>query len=128
MKVLITGPDGFVGSNLVRELLSRGHEVRGLMQPGREPITLAALDVELIEGDILSLEDVAGAVKGCDAVVHTAASTAIWPRRSKAIYEINIGGTQAIVQSCLRHNTQKLVHVGTANSFGPGSRSFLFIV
>lgn len=45
MKILITGADGLLGSNVVRVLLERGHQIRALIQQGKNPITLEGLDI-----------------------------------------------------------------------------------
>jgi dihydroflavonol-4-reductase len=47
MKILLTGADGFLGSNLIRELLERGYKIRALVEPGRECTSLDGLDVEI---------------------------------------------------------------------------------
>ena len=46
MKVLVTGADGFLGSNIVRELLNRNFEVRGFLQEGRTSQTIKQLSIE----------------------------------------------------------------------------------
>lgn len=94
MRVLVTGADGFLGSNLVRELLNRGYSVRGLIQPGRNGKTLEDLEIERVWGDILVVEDVIQAAQGCKAIIHTAANTNLWPARSKLLRQVNIQGTR----------------------------------
>jgi 3beta-hydroxy-delta5-steroid dehydrogenase/steroid delta-isomerase len=70
-RMLVTGGSGFVGANLVNELLERGHEVRSF---DRAPSPLPAHPrLEVIEGDICDEETVAAAVAGIDTVIHTAA-------------------------------------------------------
>ena len=70
-RVLVTGGSGFVGANLVTELLDRGHQVRSF---DRAPSPLPAHPLlELIQGDICDPDTVAAAVDGIDTVFHTAA-------------------------------------------------------
>lgn len=59
MKVFVTGPDGLLGSNLIRELIYRKHEVRAFILPGRSCKSLDGLEIERHFGDILNPEDVA---------------------------------------------------------------------
>lgn len=120
--VLVTGGDGFLGTNIVRELLSRGYRVRILTEPGRDPVTLAGLPVETLHGDIRNPEQVVGAASGCDYLIHTAASTSIWPVRSRWLTEINVDGTRNVVEAALRAEVKRFVHVGSANSFGYGTK------
>jgi len=122
MIVFITGIDGLLGSNLTRELLSRGHEVRGLVEIGRTTEPLDGLDVEIFRGNILDEQSLGTFCKGVDAVVHTAASTTISPARSTVIRDVNITGTGNIIQAVLEVGVKRFIHVGTANTFRPGSK------
>lgn len=122
MPVLVTGADGFLGSNVVRALLSDGRGVRCLVQPGRNTGTLAGLDVEIVGGDILDLEGMTVAARGCEAIVHTAGSTTIWPARAPHIRRVNVMGTATVIQAALYCKVRRLVHIGTANSFGFGPK------
>lgn len=122
MKILVTGADGLLGSNLVRELFSRGHEIRAFVQPGRQQKTLEGLTIEKFAGNLLNAEEVINASKGCDAIIHCAASTAVWPIRSEIINKVNIDGTKNIIEAVHKNKIQRLIYVGTANSFGFGSK------
>lgn len=73
---LVTGGAGFIGSNIVRSLVERGHSVRVLdnFETGRRSNLSGIEDqIDLIEGDIRNLEDAQRAVQGVDAVLHQAA-------------------------------------------------------
>ena len=120
--VLVTGGDGFLGTNIVYELLDRGYSVCALTEPGREPATLRSMQVETVSGDIRNPDAVADAASGCDYIIHTAASTSIWPPRSNMLEEINIRGTENVIRAALEAKVKRLVHVGSANSFGFGTR------
>ncbi len=120
-RILVTGADGFLGTNTVRELLSRGYAVRGFVESGRSTKTLDDLDVERFEGDIRECDTVARAASGCHYIVHTAASTNVWPSRSRLLEEINIEGTRNVVRAALSENVERIIHIGTANSCGAGT-------
>ena len=85
---MVTGADGFLGSNLVRELLSRNYEVKACQEPGRDGSTIKGLDIETVRCDILDPEDLNRAVSGCRVVIHTAASTSTWPSRSPSSWSM----------------------------------------
>jgi len=70
----------------------------------------------------LNYQDVETAMKGCDCVIHAAANTSIWPTRSDIIRKVNIQGTQNIIQAVKNNGIEKMVYVGTANSFGAGTK------
>ncbi len=71
--VMITGATGLIGANVCKLLTAQGRRVRALVRPGSETEPLAALGVELIEGDITSYDDVARAAEGASAIVNSAA-------------------------------------------------------
>src|SRR5215475_3623775 len=73
--VLVTGGSGFVGANLVSELLDRGHQVRSF---DRARSSLPAHPrLEVVEGDICDPETVAAAVEGVDTIFHTASNSVV---------------------------------------------------
>src|SRR5438132_13074102 len=51
MKCFVTGASGFIGANLVRELLAEGHSVKALLRPGSDTRGLVGLDFERVQGD-----------------------------------------------------------------------------
>lgn len=122
MKIFLTGGDGLLGSNLVRELLNKGHELKVLVQPGRQTVTLDGLNIERIEGDLLDIDSLTKAAEGAEAIYHVAASTSIWPSRNEIVNRVNIEGTQNIIALAKSLNVKKLVYVGTANSFSFGTK------
>ncbi|MBN2773321.1 MAG: NAD-dependent epimerase/dehydratase family protein [Prolixibacteraceae bacterium] len=122
MKTLLTGADGLLGSNVVRELIRQGFNVRVLVERGRNTGTLDGLDIEKVEGNILDKTSLAEAVSGCDFIIHAAASTSIWPPQSEIIRKVNIEGTRNLVEAAIENKVKRIVHVGTANSFGAGTK------
>ena len=122
MKILVTGADGFLGSNVVRELLSRGHQIRALIHPQSQSTTLEGLPIETYKGDLLKPESVIEAAKGMDAIIHTAANTKTWPPRCKSHSAVNIDGTKNILEAARKNNVKRMVYVGTANTFGSGPK------
>jgi dihydroflavonol-4-reductase len=121
MKVLVTGADGFLGNNIVREVLNRGLEVRAFLQEGRNTQTLDELTLEKSFGDLLNADEVMKAAEGCDYIIHAAANTSIWPERSEIIRQVNYNGTLNIISAAEYANVKRLVSIGTANSFGNGT-------
>lgn len=120
MKIIVTGPDGVLGSNLVRELLSRGYNVSVLLEPGKKSPTLSGLEITKFYGDILNPPDLNKAFKNQDIVIHCAAATSVFPARNPVLNRVNVGGTKNVIDAVLENNVGRLVYVGTANSFGFG--------
>lgn len=122
MKVLVTGADGFLGNNIIRELLRRDLEVRGFLQKGRTVQTLDELPIEKTYGDLLNADEVEEAAVGCDYIIHTAANTSIWPQRSEIVRQVNYNGTVNIINAAQKAGVKRLVSIGSANSFGNGTK------
>ncbi|MEM7370134.1 MAG: NAD-dependent epimerase/dehydratase family protein [Bacteroidota bacterium] len=121
-QLLVTGGDGLLGSNLVRELLDRSYKLRVLVQKGRNVHTLDGLDLEQVEGDIMDSNSLTQAVKGCDGIIHVAAITNVWPSRGEIYHKINVEGTRNMVKVALEQGVQRFIHVGSASSFYYGSK------
>lgn len=122
MKVLITGGNGFLGSNVARELFRRGYEVKLMMRGSSDATVVSDLPCEIYHGDISNQDEVSEAVKGCDYVVHTASITQQWAVSFKEYELINVRGTINVVNACLEHDVKKLIHISTANTIGPGNK------
>lgn len=122
MKVLLTGADGLLGSNITRELLNQGHEVRVFLLPDTTSPTLEGLPLERRWGNLLDGQSVFSAMEGCEAVIHAAAHTGVWPTRSDLVRRVNVEGSRNVLESAHIQGIQRLVHISSASSFGFGSR------
>jgi len=120
MNILVTGPDGVLGSNLVRELLKRKYTVSVLLLSKTSTPTLDELNIIRYYGNILNPEDLEQCFKNQDIVIHCAAATNVYPARNEFVNTVNIQGTKNIINAALKHSINRLVYVGTANSFGFG--------
>lgn len=111
---LITGGAGFLGINLVRYLLARGHQVKSLdiapfEYPERSQITE-------ITGDIRNRQDVDTAMQGVDIVIHTAAALPLY--KEADIFSTDIDGTRTVLDSAFRHKAARVVHVSSTAVYG----------
>lgn len=123
MKYLITGGAGFIGSNIVEELLNRNETVRVLdnFSTGkRENLSQYIDTIELIEGDIRSYHIVAEAVDGMDIILHQAALPSV-PRSIKdpiTSDEVNVGGTLNILEAARDANIKRIVYASSSSIYG----------
>ena len=120
--VLVTGANGFLGQHIVAELRRRHYRVRALVRPGTVPPLPADAAVDYHEADLTEPATLAGAATGCGAIIHAAALAQVNPARSPAIWAVNLGGTENVLQLAQQTGVGRLVYVGTANVFGFGTQ------
>jgi nucleoside-diphosphate-sugar epimerase len=117
MRVTVTGGTGFLGSYLVRDLLAKGVSVRVLARPSVRAKHLAAAGVEIVHGDLRDASSIARAVQGADVVYHLAAKVGSAPR--KDYFQINVGGTQRVIQKCAENGVGQFVYASSLAVYGP---------
>ena len=122
MKVLITGANGLLGSNLVRHLLHEGYDVRAMVRERSNLISLNNVDVELFKGDILIPQDVRKALDGCDIVIHAAANTSQWPTDYTYYKRVNVDATQLLLDESMNSGIERFIFISSANVFGHGTK------
>lgn len=121
-KVLVTGGAGFIGSNLVKQLILDHNEVVVIDNLSSGFITNIEhhKDINFINGDIRNIDDVKKAVNGVEVVFHLAAS--VGNKRSIDFplldSEINVLGTINILNECVRSGVRKIVTSSSAGIFG----------
>lgn len=118
MKCLVTGATGFLGTNLVHELVKTGWKVRILARPDSNTTYINSLPVEIRPGDITKKEEVDGAVRGMDVVFQVAGDTSFWKRRFDRQRRINIDGPVNVARACVTHRVKRLVHTSTIDALG----------
>jgi dihydroflavonol-4-reductase len=123
MKVLVTGANGFLASNVVRKLNHRGFAVRGMIRATADLRSLSGTGVELFYGNITNIISAMEAVKGCDVVIHIAADTSQHHHNLTPYMKVNVTGTFNILEASCRNNVKRFIFVSTANAFGFGTKS-----
>ena len=115
---LVTGGTGFVGANVVRELLRDGRSVRVLARPGGDRRALAGLPVEIAEGDLLDVASLRAAVRGVGSVFHVAADYRLWAADPSALIRANVEGTRAILQAGGDAGVARIVYTSSVGALG----------
>src|SRR5512140_1564288 len=99
MKCFVTGASGFIGANLVHELVGCGHQVRALLRPESDRRGLEGIEFERIEGDLEDREVLRSGLQGCDWCFHVAASYHLWLRDYRPMYAANVAGTRNMLEA-----------------------------
>lgn len=116
--VLVTGGTGFVGANLVRELLREGATVRVLARPGGDRRALAGLPIEIVEGDLERPASLGPAVAGVATVFHVAADYRLWAPDPSALFRTNVEGTRAMLAAAAEAGVRRVVYTSTVGTLG----------
>jgi len=106
MYALVTGGGGFLGQYIVEQLLARGDKVRVFCRKNHECFRQFSADVNL--GDLRDIKCVESACEGIDTVFHTAAIAGISCDK-RPFWEINVTGTQNLLNACRKKGVKKFV-------------------
>lgn len=112
MKVLVTGGGGFLGRYIVEKLLERGDKV-SIFCRGNYP-ELEEMGAKVIRGDIRDRFVVKDAIKGHQIVFHVASKIDMFGKYND-FYDINVTGTQNVVDGCIKWGVFKLIYTSTAS-------------
>ena len=113
MTTLVTGASGFLGSHVARQLVARGDEVRVLLRASSTNRAIADLSLEYVTGDLRDPASLERAMKGVKRVFHVAADYRLWARRSREIYDSNVGGTKNLLSAAKRAGVEQLIYTST---------------
>lgn len=115
MNFLVTGGAGFLGINLIRYLLNKGHRVVSLdfVEFNYEDVKDS---ITIIKGDIRNSKDVDRAMQAVDIAVHTAAALPLY--RREEIYTTDVIGTRILLESAHTHKVKRFIHVSSTAVYG----------
>ena len=120
MKVLVTGGSGFLGSHVAEQLVNAGHTVRALVRRSSNRKFLSTLNgLEFAEGAVEDRSAVDAAMKGVDAVVHSAGL--VKARNEAEFFACNTQGTANLLEAALAFapSLKRFVQVSSLEACGP---------
>ena len=118
MKCFITGTSGFIGANLVHELVARGHSVKALLRPESDTRGLQGVDFERVPGELLDRTALDRGVKNCDWCFHVAASYQLWMRDYAPMYAANVEGTRNVLEAAGKAGCSRIIYTSTVGCIG----------
>ena len=117
-QALVTGANGHIGSNLVRDLLQHGYTVVAGVRADADVRGLAGVDVRRVPGDVLDEAAMAAAVTGVDLVFHLGAPYAVWAKDPKSIIEPAVRGTEIVLRAAKAAGVRRVVVTSSCNAVG----------
>lgn len=118
MKCFVTGGSGFIGANLIHELVARGHSVRALLRSGSDTRGLVGADYERVDGDVSDRSALVKGLRGCDWCFHVAASYHLWLADYAPMYAANVDGTRNVLQAAGEAGCSRIVYTSTVGCIG----------
>ena len=113
MTTLVTGAAGFLGSHVARQLVARGETVRVLVRASSSNRAISDLPLEYVTGDLRDAASLDRAMAGVQRVYHVAADYRLWAKRTKDIYDSNVGGTKNLLAAAKRAGVEQLIYTST---------------
>jgi nucleoside-diphosphate-sugar epimerase len=124
LTAFVSGASGFVGSNLVRALHSRGWAVHVLARPTSSLDEIDAVPVTVHRGDVTDSDSIMKAIpEGVDAVFHVAASTNFWSKNNAGQDRVNIEGTRNMTEAAMARGARRFIHTSSFVTWGFGNKA-----
>lgn len=118
MATFVTGATGFIGSHITRKLLEKGEDVKVLVRKTSNTENLDGLDVEKVYGDVLDIESLKTAFKGCDKLFHTAGFVSFKKSDYKKMEDINVRGASNVLSAALETGISKVMFTSSVAAIG----------
>lgn len=118
--IAITGANGLLGSFIIRELLKNNLPFVALKRNDSDVSLLSDLAGKITwrTADVVDPVSLSEAFQDVNFVIHAAGLVSFNPREEKKIYNINVQGTQNVVNACTANNVQRLLHVSSVAALG----------
>jgi len=119
MTVLVTGATGFIGAHVVMELLSRNIPVRAMLRNEKYASMFPDNDIlEFVKADLFDVESLRDAVKGCEDVIHCAASLYVSAKDvQKEVVDPSIVGVRNLCS--VMDDVKRIVHTSSVAAIRP---------
>lgn len=117
-KVIVTGANGFLGSNLCKKLIAHGYDVSVIVRKNSDISELKDLKLTYYYGDVTDIASLKEAFKGHDYVLHLAGLISYKKYDRQKMYQINVVGTENVIHACLSTGIEKLLHLSSVVTIG----------
>lgn len=114
MHIFVTGGNGFIGSHVVKKLISEGHQVTCLLRQTSDTKRLNSLPYKPALGDVRDFKSILSGMTGCDSVIHLASLSSWNDIVSPKMHEIVVGGSKNVFEAAKQLGNLKTVFVSSA--------------
>lgn len=118
-RAFVTGATGFIGINLVKQLIKQDWHITALHRSSSDLSELRTLNVDLAEGSITELESLNKAIpESTDVIFHLAGDTNMWSQRNTHQTKVNVTGTEYMVRAAAAKNIGTFIHTSSVSAWG----------
>lgn len=117
--ILVTGGSGFLGKNIVKELIDPESPIKPKEIRVFDIAPFSGIEdekIKFIKGDIRDFKEVHEAFRGVDIVIHSAAIIDWGVRPKSEVISINVGGTENVIKACLENHVSNLVYTSSLDA------------
>ena len=118
MNCFVTGASGFLGANLLHELVARGHQVKALLRSTSDLRGLRGIEFESVEAGLNDRARLVKVMRGCDWCFHVAASYHLWLKDYQPMYAANVEGTRTVLLAAAEAGCARIVYTSTVGCIG----------
>lgn len=115
---LVIGANGFLGSHVTRRLVAAGVDVRVMVRPDANTVSIDDLAVTRFVGDIFDLDTVRSAMHGCDVVYYCVVDTRAWLRDPAPLFRTNVEGVRGVLDVAVTAGLRKFVFTSSYSTVG----------
>jgi len=116
MNILLTGASGFLGNQILKELLKSEHRIKCLVH--KQQLTIKLPNLEFVEGSLTDNEFLYELTKNIDIVIHSAALISFKKFRKKEMFDVNVYATRNLVNACLENKVRKFIYISSIAAVG----------
>lgn len=116
---MVTGANGHLGNNLVRQLLARGQQVRAGVRDPQDCPALNGLDCQVVRAELQDFDSLCRSLQGVDVLYQVAAVFKHWAKNPQAeIIEPNVQGTRNVLRAAAEAGVRRVVYVSSVAAVG----------
>ncbi|MBL8952642.1 MAG: NAD-dependent epimerase/dehydratase family protein [Myxococcaceae bacterium] len=120
MRTFVTGGSGFLGREMIRALVERGHTVRAIARSPKSEAAVRAAGAEPVKGDLDDVPSMQTGMEGCDWVIHCAANTEEWDS-DESFWRVNVVGTDNAMAAARGARVRRFVLISSEAVLADGN-------
>lgn len=119
MKAFVTGGSGFLGINLIKQLVEKGWQVTAVHRASSSLADLKSLEITLVEASLLDKQQLRNVIPDqIDAIFHIAGDTNMWFKNNDRQYQTNVTATQNLVDVAIEKHVGRFIHTSSVSAYG----------